>query len=145
MARVRTVTYGFSMNVPSAGTFEVALPGLLRDILPDQSFRVSTLIVMLRHELAPGDTATVILAKNVAATLPFLIDAATTKHGIINRFELVKMAGEGVFDGASWVVQYPEPLDFDEDDSLNVVVGGTSTAVAIQQVYATISVAYEAS
>ena len=144
MAKVRSVTYGVSMNVPIAGTMSVALSALLRDILPDQPFRVSTILVSLRHQLAAGDIANVVLAKNVPAAVPWLIDTGTTTHGIIAYLELVKVSAEGTFDDRAWVIPFTEPLDFDSNDSLNLVAGGTSTAIAVQQIYVTLTLEYAA-
>ena len=143
MAKVRSVTYGVSMNVPIGGTMSVALSGLLRDILPDQAFRVWTMLVSLRQEMLTGDIANVVLAKNVPATVPWILDTGTTTHGIIAYLELVKIAAEGTFEDRAWVIPFAEPLDFDSNDSLNLVVGGTSTATAIQQIYGTVTLEYE--
>ena len=144
MARVRSVTYQIGLNVPIGGSMQVARSGLLRDILPDQAFRVSTMLVSLRQEMLTGDTCSIVLSKNVPAAVDTIIDAMTTTHGVIGRWELTKVSAEGEFEGLSWVIPFTEPLDFDANDSLNLVVAAASTAIAIQQVYASISLEYEA-
>ena len=144
MGRVRSVTYQAAMNVPIGGSMQVALNGLLRDILPDQAFRISAMVISLRQEMLTGDVASVTLAKNVPAVVQAVIDAMTVTHGILGRFELTKVSAEGDFEERTWVVSFPAPLDFDANDSLNVVIGGASTAIAIQQIYGLVTLHYEA-
>ena len=144
MARVRSVTYQAAMNVPIAGSMQVAMSGLLRDILPDQPFRISTMVLSLRQEMLTGDVASITVAKNVPAVVTALIDGFTTAHGVLGRFELTKVSAEGQFEERTWVLAFPEALDFDANDSLNVVIGGDSTAIAVQQIYGLVTLDYEA-
>ena len=143
MGRMRSATYMVAGTVPATDSLILTADGLLRDILPDEAFRVHSLVGYLQSSLDAGDALTVALAKNVTATTAFVLEQATVKHGLITELVLTHVAAAGVKESINFVVPYPEPLDFDQNDSLNLELTGTNAAATSQAIYLILGLQYE--
>ena len=143
MARMRYAIYHILLNVPATGTLTVEASGLLRDILPDQAFRVHWLEMGVTMSLEAGDSAAVTLGKNIVLAPTVVSGALTVLHGVLARFAPVKVVAAATMEGFHEVVTFPEPLDFDQDDSLNMRVDGTNSAATAQQATGMVVLGYE--
>ena len=143
MAGLRSVVYVAMLTVPATASAELDATQLLRDILPDEAFRIHSLIVSLRHSLDLADRADVTLAKNITPVPGVTAEAVVATHGVFARFEHVGTAAAGSMSGENWVVPLPTPLDFDRNDSINLRVVGANSAATSQQVYAILTMHYE--
>ena len=136
--------YLASSEVPAAQSVILSLDGLLRDILPDQPFRVHALVGYLQSSLEAGDALTVALAKNVRPITTWVLEKIAVQHGLIAELAMVKVVAAGTKESLNFVVPLPEPLDFDQNDSLNMEVTATNTAATMQTAYVSLSLEYEA-
>ena len=145
MAKVRYATYCALLNVPATGTLSATMDGLLRDILPDEAFKVHGFAVTLLNAMALGDDCSVILSKNVVAGVPEVADTIAVKHGVLATLSQRQTQAAGTSSGINVVEMFPQPLDFDRDDSLNMAVIGTNTDAAVQTCRIRLVLYYEVS
>ena len=143
MARMRFATYIGAGTVPATDSLILTLDGLLRDILPDQGFRIHSIVGYLQSSLDAGDAVTVALAKNVTAVTAFVLEAITVKHGLITELVLTHVAAAGVKESTNFVIPFPQPIDFDQNDSLNLELTGTNAAATSQAIYLILGLQYE--
>ena len=143
MRGIRSVVYVAMLTVPATASAELDATQLLRDILPDEAFRVHSMIVTLRHSMEIGDQASVTLAKNITPVPGVTAEAVVATHGVFGRFEHVGTVAAGTMSGENWVVPLPTPLDFDQNDSVNLRVTGANSAASAQQVYGILTLHYE--
>ena len=143
MAKVRYATYCALLNVPATDSLSASLDGLLRDILPDEPFKVHGFAVTLLNSMGTGDDCSMILSKNVVAAVPEVADTIAVKHGVLATLSQRQTQAAGVSTGVNVVEMFPEPLDFDRDDSLNMLVVGTNTDAAVQTCRVRLVLLYE--
>ena len=144
MGRMRSAVYVGVLTVPATETAEIDVVYMLRDILPDERFRLHSMIVSLRHSMDIGDQASITMAKNITPIPGVTSGAVVVTHGVVARFEHIGTAAAGVMTGENWMVPFPSPFDFDEDDALNMRLQGTNSAATSQEVYGIITMQYEA-
>ena len=142
MARIRSVTYEAMTLVPAADVSVITLDGLLRDILPDRGFRIHSIDLTLSSAIEVGDTAAVSLAKNVSPLPTALAEGVGVAHGILAYFSLSHVAAAAVVESASHFLPFPEPLDFDQNDSLNLRLGAANAAATPQEVMTYVTISY---
>ena len=143
MARMRFAVYHAAYSLPATGSMVVNLMGLLRDILPDKAFRVHTVSCQVRMSSDPGDVAYIWMAKNITPAPASLADGIIPTHGMMVVKSFVKAAGSAVMEGQTWEITWPQPLDFDADDSLNLTIGASNAAATIQTLSADVVVTYD--
>ena len=143
MAKVRYATYVAAVTVPATDTLFVYQSGLLRDILPDEPFKVLGLAVSIRNSMALGDTGALMLAKNVVATISEGANVIAVTHAVLAVIEVANRQAAGTSHSENIVQMFPQPLDFDRDDSLNVAMGGTNTDAGPQMVKVSLVLFYE--
>ena len=144
MARIRSAVWVATVTVPATDSAYLDAIQMLRDILPDQSFRIHSLGITLRHSMEIADRGTVTLSKNITPIPGATADQIVVTHGVLARFEHVGTNASGSMSGENWFVPLPTPLDFDRDDSLNMRVEGSNSAATSQQVYGIVTINYEA-
>ena len=144
MGRMRSAVYVAVLTVPATETAELDATQMLRDILPDDPFRIHSMIVTLRHSMEIGDQASMTLTKNITPIPGVTSGAVVVTHGVVARFEHVGVVAAGTMSGENWMVPFPSPFDFDRDDSLNMRVMGTNAAATSQEVYGILTIQYEA-
>lgn len=144
MGRIRSAVWVAVVTVPATDSAYLDATQMLRDILPDESFRIHSMIVTLRHSMEIGDQASLTLAKNITPIPGVTTAAVVVTHGVLGRFEHIGTVASGTMSGENWMIPFPTPLDFDRDDSLNMRVLGANSAATSQEVYAIITINYEA-
>ena len=127
MARVRYSSWSYITDIAAGTTIGLPFDGLLRDILPDQAFRVLSLTAGLYIKTEPGDIISVGFAKNIQASVPATSDQLRVTHGHIWVVEHMKEQPTAQYEGYNYVFPMPEPLDFDVNDSLNVWISGQNS------------------
>lgn len=142
MARMRYVAYQATITIPAGESGVVEGERLLRDILPDERFRIHSVLVTLTSALAPGDGTSLGLAKNVSPLPTPVIDGLGVSHGILAFVEMAHVAAAATVEIMSIMIPFPEPLDFDADDSLNLRLAGTNTAATPEQIIAFVIITY---
>ena len=145
MPRMRYVLYQVLMDIPATDVLVVEASGLLRDILPDQAFKIHSLQMGFSASIGAGDRATMTLAKNIAIAPVVVSGALTTLHGVLARWMVDKVVASPAMEAFHHFVSFPEPLDFDKDDSLNLRIDGANSEATAQQVTAAITIVYQAS
>ena len=144
MARMRSATYIVAGTVPATDSLVLTADGLLRDILPDQGFRLHSIVGYLQSSLDAGDAMTAALGKNVTATTAFILGQVAVKHGLLTELVMTHVAAAGVKESVNFVIPFPQPVDFDQNDSLNLEVTGTNAAATSQAMYLILGLQYEA-
>jgi len=120
MARVRYTGYTYVATIqPDGGTVAETLDPLLRDILPDEPFKLLWLDGTILFRSAPADLCVLAFSKNIPPVIGLSSDLVI-KHGSIVRWRTIKVAAAGTGEITSYQIVLPQPLDFDRDDSLLV-------------------------
>ena len=144
MGRIRSAVWVATVTVPATDSAYLDATQMLRDILPDQSFRLHSVGISLRHSMEIADRADLTMAKNITPIPGATADQIVVTHGVLIRVEHIGTNVAGNMSGENWFIPFPTPLDFDRDDSLNMRVSGSNTAATAQQVYGIITINYEA-
>ena len=118
VAKVRYAGYSYVASIAAdGGTVAETLDPLLRDILPDEPFKLLWLDGTILFRSAPADLCVLAFSKNIPPVIGLATDLAI-KHGCIVRWRTIKVALAGVGEITSYQIVFPQPLDFDRDDSL---------------------------
>ena len=143
MAKLRYALYTGWLSVPATDTLTASMSGLLRDILTDERFRVHGFQAQIANALGLGDPASIVLAKNVTTSAAEVSGSVAVTHGLLLSLQHRNQQAAGIGSTMNWVVMFPEPLDFDQNDSLNVAMTGTNTDAAAQVCWMRLVVIYE--
>lgn len=109
MAKIRGVR--FAAN--ATGAYNHTVANALRDILPDQRFKIHHIMSELRID-ANSDVE-IQFMKNIPDPPGPLADAApVTQHGLFLQHYAFHLGSHYFSD------DFAEPIDFDKDDSLNI-------------------------
>ena len=126
MGKIRTVSYLYAEDIAPSGVLSKTVNNLLRDVLPDQAFKVWWFQLNIISEWAPGDAMVFEMAKNISPPTVPISGALITTHSHIWRVEENKERPENVHEWWYHQLMFNEPLDFDRDDSLNIYMRGTN-------------------
>ena len=144
MAQVRSVTYSYEMGVPAGEVEHKYINKLLRDILPDRAFDLLWVTANCSSMAQEGDGASVEMGKNITPHVTRTEDVLMTFHGDLLFFNHVKLQSEDKIEVWADQIVFPEPVDFDSDDELNMRLFGTNTCTAAKAVGFYVTIGYRA-
>ena len=128
MAKVRFATYAATHLLEAAtGVWNYTFQPLLRDVIPDQRFKVLWIEGWTVGRGEVGDHAMIFFGKNVPTSVGIAADVENVQHGQLVRWEDLKDAAGGIVEAKFHLIVFPQPLDFDENDSLLASVHATNT------------------
>ena len=142
MGQVRYVTYSYEMTIAAAGTDEKFLTGLLRDILPDKAFEVLWIEATASCRCGEHDGTLMQVGKNITPKIAIVDETLTTLHGLMIFWNHVKEFAENVPESWTDQIVFDEPVDFDQDDQLNVRLYSTNVGTAEYVSFWVITIGY---
>jgi len=114
MVKVRGTRVKYQTEVAMA-TGDVTISKVLRDILPSKKFKIHGYSLYINNKTAAGELAEMQLLKNVSNPPgPTKGAFPSVDHGVMEEYAM-RTTGSILHS-----VEFAEPLDFDEDDELNI-------------------------
>jgi len=143
MVKVRGVELVVRKDV-AAGAYDThTFENVLRDVLPDKRFKIHGIDLIVQNENPAVDSGVrLYVLKNVAIpisdpTAALTADEEETNHGVLAELS------DNLYERYNFVTkEFEEPLDFDEDDSLNLGLVLHNVAAAAAPMYCFIVVRY---
>ena len=145
MARIRYATYIFLRFIQPGVDLEEERSSLLRDILPDQGFKVHWVSVSIGSKAGVGDLVMIEIAKNITPKAPGTEGDFSTTHSHMYWLEMVKSAAAGTFELIKDHQVFVEPIDFDKNDQFNIRMWATNTEAAQQTAEFVLTIGYSVS
>jgi len=139
--------YYFSLRygetIPAGSSVSRVISNVLREIFPDKPFKIHQISILLRSNTNTGDLVIVYIARNVG-DFPSASTTPEAKAGLIKAFGFNKTEADGTWQNLSEVVNYKPPLEFDKDDSLNIIISAGNTGASDREVYFDLNLVVEA-
>jgi len=94
--------------------------GIMRDILPDEPYDFLGVQITAAWKAGIGNVMYFALARNSSAEEePGVAEGLTDKIGPLFHYEPQAVSAAGTANFANTIYEFPEPIHFDEDDSMN--------------------------
>ena len=126
--------YYFAFNVyadpiAAGAEFNRIYSNLLREIFPDKAFRLKRISLICRANTNPGDEVEFGVFRNVESYKAGTEEYALTA-GVIWFRVFTKVQADGQDESWNADIEFPEGIEFDKDDSLNIRCRALNSAAA---------------
>jgi len=106
------------MRTDIVGPLEVT--GIMRDIHPDEAYEFLGVQITAAWKAGIGNVMYFALARNSSAEEQAgIAEALTDKIGPLFHYEPQAISAAGTANFANTIYEFPEPIQFDENDSMN--------------------------
>lgn len=137
MAKKKLRTRQFCINLDS-GPGPLEKTAIMRDIHPDEAYEILGMHITEASKIGAGVVHYIAFAKNSSAEEPTVVlDGMIAKVGPFVHFEPTTPVAAGTSSYSESLINFPEPIPFDEDDQLNVWLysGGADTTTYVVNIF----------